>query len=59
MTPTVIGNANLFLRTGRNMEADALVIEFHYSGRPPANVQQVVTWHEDFERPKQIQAVLV
>lgn len=37
----------LFLRTGRNAEADALVIEFHYSKRPPANVQQVVTWHED------------
>ena len=38
---------DLHLCTGRNAEADALVIEFHYSHRPPSNVQQVVTWHED------------
>ena len=35
------------LNTGKNSQADALVVQFHYSKRPPANVQQVVTWHED------------
>ena len=35
------------IRTGRKHEADDLVIAHHYSKRPPANVQQVVTWHED------------
>lgn len=47
MRKEVIGNATLYLRTGRNADADALVIDFHYSARPPASVQQVVTWHED------------
>jgi hypothetical protein len=37
----------LHLRTGRKAEADNLVTLFHYSKRPPSNVQQVVTWHED------------
>lgn len=38
---------DLSLRTGRKNEADDLVIVYHYSKRPPANVQQVVTWHLD------------
>lgn len=32
---------------GRQDEADALVVKHHYSGRAPANVQVVGTWHED------------
>lgn len=40
-------NKNLHFRTGRRRDADALVRQFHYSGRPPANVQIVGSLHED------------
>ncbi len=36
----------LFIASGRNAEAEALVKRFHYSRRVPSNVQLVVTWHE-------------
>ena len=32
---------------GRLDDANALVVAHHYSGRPPANVQVVGTWHRD------------
>ena len=35
------------IRTNRLSEADGLVIAHHYSNRPPGNIQQVITWHED------------
>jgi hypothetical protein len=34
-------------RIGMIDEANALVRRFHYSARPPGNVQIVGTWHED------------
>lgn len=35
-----------FLHTNRPDAADELVRQFHYSKRPPAQQQVVVTWHE-------------
>jgi hypothetical protein len=37
----------LHFRSNQNGDADALVKAFHYSGRPPANVQFVGSLHED------------
>lgn len=37
----------LHFHTGKVGEASALVMEFHYSRRPPANIQFVGSWHED------------
>ena len=36
-----------FTHHNRRNEADNLVVLHHYSGRPPSNVQQVITWHLD------------
>lgn len=36
----------LFFHVGRTNEARDLVVEHHYSGRWPANVQCVGSWHE-------------
>jgi hypothetical protein len=37
---------NVYFAVNQKSMADALVEEFHYSHRPPANVQLVGTWHE-------------
>jgi hypothetical protein len=39
--------SSLHLRIGHASEADQLVRRFHYSKRPPANVQIVATLHDD------------
>lgn len=41
-----VPSASLHFLTGQTAEANALVCEFHYSRRPPSNVQLVGTFHE-------------
>lgn len=37
----------MHFRMGEREDACALVIRYHYSRRPPANIQAVGTWHTD------------